>query len=99
MGFTWSGAKCATHIKSHGLDFIDAQSVFEGVTYTFEDAQNHTIALSLHLEETRLPEINGAPLDLAPTRANDSPWLKSGDTPGEAMIAFEDDRMTLRPRP
>ena len=37
MGFTWSGAKCATHIKSHGLDFIDAQSVFEGVTYTFED--------------------------------------------------------------
>ena len=65
------------------------------LTYTFEDAQNHTVALSLHLEEARLPEINGAPVDLAPTRANASPWLKSGDTPGEAVIAFGDERLEL----
>ena len=37
MEFTWSEAKRATNIKAHGLDFIDAQSVFEGMTYTFED--------------------------------------------------------------
>ena len=37
MEFTWSEAKCATNIKAHGLDFADAQSVFEGMTYTFED--------------------------------------------------------------
>lgn len=34
--FTWSEAKRATNIKTHGLDFVDAQSVFEGMTYTFE---------------------------------------------------------------
>ena len=37
MEFTWSEAKRATNIKAHGLDFVDAQSVFEGMTYTFED--------------------------------------------------------------
>ena len=37
MEFTWSEAKRATNIKVHGLDFIDARSVFEGMTYTFED--------------------------------------------------------------
>ena len=37
MEFTWSEAKRATNIKTHGLDFADAASVFEGVTFTFED--------------------------------------------------------------
>ena len=37
MEFIWSETKRATNIKDHGLDFIDAQSVFEGMTYTFED--------------------------------------------------------------
>ncbi len=37
MEFTWSEAKRTTNIKAHGLDFVDAQSVFEGLTFTFED--------------------------------------------------------------
>ena len=37
MEFTWSETKRASNIKAHGLDFVDAQSVFEGVTLTFED--------------------------------------------------------------
>jgi len=37
MEFTWSEAKRAANIKAHGLDFVDAPRVFEGVTYTFED--------------------------------------------------------------
>jgi hypothetical protein len=37
MEFTWSATKRATNIKTRGLDFIDAQSVFEGMTYSFED--------------------------------------------------------------
>jgi len=37
MEFTWSQAKRASNIKTHRLDFIDAQSVFDGMTYTFED--------------------------------------------------------------
>jgi len=37
MEFTWSEAKCAANLEVHGLDFVDAPSVFEGATYTFED--------------------------------------------------------------
>ena len=35
--FTWSETKCTTNIAKHGLDFADAPSVFDGMTYTFED--------------------------------------------------------------
>jgi hypothetical protein len=37
MEFTWSEAKRAANLKAHGLDFVDAPRVFEGVTFTFED--------------------------------------------------------------
>lgn len=31
------GRERAANLKTHGLDFVDAASVFEGVTFTFED--------------------------------------------------------------
>jgi uncharacterized DUF497 family protein len=37
MEFTWSEAKRTANLKAHGLDFVDAAFVFEGVTFTFED--------------------------------------------------------------
>ncbi len=37
MEFTWSETKQAANLKAHGLDFVDALRVFEGVTFTFED--------------------------------------------------------------
>ena len=37
MEFTWSEAKRTANLKAHGLDFVDAPRVFEGVTFTFED--------------------------------------------------------------
>lgn len=37
MEFTWSERKRALNLKEHRLDFVDAPSVFEGLTYTFED--------------------------------------------------------------
>ena len=37
MEFTWSETKRAANIKAHGLDFVNAASVFEGLTFTFED--------------------------------------------------------------
>lgn len=37
MEFTLSKAKRAANLKAHGLDFIDAPRVFEGLTFTFED--------------------------------------------------------------
>lgn len=37
MEFTWSKTKRAANLKAHGLDFVDAPRVFEGLTFTFED--------------------------------------------------------------
>jgi uncharacterized protein len=37
MEFTWSEAKRDASLEKHGLDFVDAPLVFEGVTFTFED--------------------------------------------------------------
>ncbi|MFT3790360.1 MAG: BrnT family toxin [Rudaea sp.] len=37
MDFGWSKAKRTANLKAHGLDFVDASRVFEGLTFTFED--------------------------------------------------------------
>ena len=37
MRFTWDEAKRKRNLKDHGLDFIDAEQVFGGTTFTFED--------------------------------------------------------------
>ena len=37
MEFTWSDRKRPTNLKTHGLDFVEAARVFEGLTFTFED--------------------------------------------------------------
>jgi hypothetical protein len=35
--FTWSERKRAINLREHGLDFVDAPRVFEGLTFTYED--------------------------------------------------------------
>jgi uncharacterized DUF497 family protein len=37
MEFAWSKAKRAANLKAHGLDFVDAPLVFDGLTFTLED--------------------------------------------------------------
>jgi uncharacterized DUF497 family protein len=37
MEFTWSEAKRRVNLEKHGLDFVDAALVFDGVTFTYED--------------------------------------------------------------
>jgi uncharacterized DUF497 family protein len=37
MRFTWSERKRSVNVREHGLDFVDAPRVFEGMTFTFED--------------------------------------------------------------
>ena len=37
MRFSWDEKKRRLNLKRHGLDFVDAPSVFEGPTFTFED--------------------------------------------------------------
>ena len=34
---TWDESKRRQNLKKHGLDFADAEKVFKGVTYTYED--------------------------------------------------------------
>ncbi len=35
--FTWDEKKRLVNLKDHRLDFIDAEEVFAGATFTFED--------------------------------------------------------------
>jgi uncharacterized DUF497 family protein len=37
MNFTWNDTKRATNLNKHGLDFADAEFVFSGEVFTFED--------------------------------------------------------------
>ena len=37
MRFTCGEAKRALNIQQHGLDFVDAQRVFDGPTFTYDD--------------------------------------------------------------
>jgi len=37
MEFIWSERKRSLNLKQHGIDFLDAVAVFEGLTFTYED--------------------------------------------------------------
>jgi uncharacterized protein len=37
MIFSWSERKRTSNIKDHGIDFVDAELVFAGATFTYED--------------------------------------------------------------
>ncbi len=37
MRFTWHQPKRQVNLKKHGVDFVDAERVFAGPTFTFED--------------------------------------------------------------
>ena len=67
MRFTWSERKRAINLKEHGLDFIDAPRVFEGLTFTYEDdrlayGEQRFITLGL---------LAGVPVSVAHTESDD----------------------------
>jgi uncharacterized DUF497 family protein len=37
MQFIWHEPKRQANLKKHGMDFVDAERVFAGPTFTFED--------------------------------------------------------------
>ena len=39
MRFEWDEAKRRINIRRHGIDFVDATEVFDGVTLTIEDTR------------------------------------------------------------
>jgi uncharacterized DUF497 family protein len=67
MRFTWSERKRGINLKEHGLDFIDAQRAFEGLTFTYEDdrfayGEQRFITLGL---------LAGVPVSVAHTESDD----------------------------
>jgi len=67
MRFTWSERKRSINLKEHGLDFVDAPRVFEGLTYTYEDercayGEQRFVTLGL---------LAGVPVSVAHTEADD----------------------------
>ncbi len=61
--FRWSQAKRHSNLVKHGLDFADAEQVFAGVTFTFEDdrydcGERRFVTLGL---------LNGRPVSLVHT--------------------------------
>ena len=67
MRFTWSERKRAVNLREHGLDFIDAPRVFEGLTFTYEDdrlayGEQRFITLGL---------LEGVPVSVAHTESED----------------------------
>lgn len=39
--FTWKAAKRTANLKKHGFDFANAEQVFNGPTFTVEDARDY----------------------------------------------------------
>ena len=67
MRFTWSERKRAINLNVHGLDFIDAPRVFEGLTFSYEDdrfayGEQRFITLGL---------LAGVPVSVAHTESDD----------------------------
>jgi uncharacterized DUF497 family protein len=73
MRFTWSERKRGINLKEHGLDFIDAQRAFEGLTFTYEDdrfayGEQRFITLGL---------LAGVPVSVAHTESDDEIRINS----------------------
>ena len=67
MRFTWSERKRAINLREHGLDFVDAPRVFEGLTFTYEDdrfAYDEQRYITLGL-------LAGVPVSIAHTESED----------------------------
>jgi uncharacterized DUF497 family protein len=55
MKFEWDEEKRKSNLSKHGFDFVDAQDVFKGVTFTFEDdrfdySENRFITLGMLMD-------------------------------------------------
>ncbi|WP_284620760.1 BrnT family toxin [Aquabacterium humicola] len=88
MRFSWSERKRAINLKEHGLDFVDAPRVFEGVTFSYEDdrfayGEQRFITLGL---------LAGVPVSIAHTETEDEIRIISfrKATPREARQYFNE---------
>jgi uncharacterized protein len=67
MHFSWDEKKRGVNLQAHGFDFIDAENVFEGPTFTYEDDR-------FEYEEQRfvtLGFLNGVTVSIVHTETED----------------------------
>ena len=87
MRFTWDEAKRRRNVKDHGLDFVDAEEVFLGFTFTYEDDR-------FRYEEQRFVTLGlfqGIPVSIIHTETKDRIHVISfrKATKHETTILFE----------
>jgi uncharacterized DUF497 family protein len=85
--FSWSTARRTSNLDRHGLDFADAERVFAGLTFTFEDdrfnyGEQRYVTLGL---------LDSLPVSLVHTETSHEIRVISfrQATPSEACIHFE----------
>jgi uncharacterized protein len=86
MRYAWDEAKRLSNLRDHGLDFVDAQAVFAGLTFTFEDDR---FAYGEHRFVT-LGLLKGIPVSIAHTETKEEIRVISfrKATDNEAQILF-----------
>jgi uncharacterized DUF497 family protein len=87
MRFTWHETKRKRNLKDHGFDFADAERVFDGTTFTYEDDR-------LRYDEQRfvtLGLLEGIPVSIVHTETKDRIHIISfrKATKHETAILFE----------
>ena len=87
MRFTWDEAKRRRNVKDHGLDFVEAEEVFLGLTFTYEDDR-------FRYEERRFVTLGlfqGIPVSIVHTETKDRIHVISfrKATKHETTILFE----------
>jgi len=87
MRFTWDEAKRRRNVTDHGLDFVDAERVFHGLAFTYEDDR-------VRYEEQRFVTLGlfkGIPVSIVHTETKDRIHVISfrKATKHETTILFE----------
>jgi len=87
MRFTWDPRKRRGNLKTHHIDFVDAEKVFAGPTFTFEDdrfayGERRFVTLDL---------LKGIPVSIVHAENEDEIRVISfrKATPNEAAILFD----------
>ena len=88
--FTWDEAKRRANLRKHGIDFVDAPKIFEGLTFTAEDDMKR--ATTSRKSRTDLSRVR---------QLTDANMVKDGDAPEwtPAMFARAVARKGLKPVP
>ena len=73
-----------------------SHEVRDGVLhYRFTDPDGQQVELAMYVDDQRLPEIDGSPINLAPARVYDCPFITSDFGSGIVTVRYGDDQLTL----